>query len=112
MAITNESGPTVLALLSEPAALRTDYREDNLVAWRLCDSDCDGDRQVTPIATGSEVEIAAMRRLLKADGINAAAVSLLSWELFDASRRNTARTFWAAHRALPSAVFGWEICWR
>ena len=60
MAITNETGPTVLALTRQNLpTLRTEYREDNLVARDgYVISDCEGDRQVTLIATGSEVEIA------------------------------------------------------
>lgn len=114
MAITNESGPTVLALTRQNLpVLRTTYREDNLVArGGYVISDCDGDRQVTLIATGSEVEIAvAAQAKLKADGINAAVVSLPSWELFDAQSPEYRKdVLGSAPRVAIEAlsVFGWE----
>ncbi|KJE35146.1 transketolase [Thalassospira sp. HJ] len=114
LSITNESGPTVLALTRQNLpVLRTDYREDNLVArGGYVISDCDGDRQVTLIATGSEVEIAVdAQAKLKADGINAAVVSLPSWELFDAqSPEYRKEVLGSAPRVAIEAlsVFGWE----
>ncbi|MBX2833062.1 MAG: transketolase [Rhodospirillales bacterium] len=114
MAITNESGPTVLALTRQNLpTLRTEYREDNLVArGGYVISDCDGGRQVTLIATGSEVEIAVnAQAALKADGINAAVVSLPSWELFDAqSPEYRKEVLGSAPRVAIEAlsVFGWE----
>lgn len=114
MSITNESGPTVLALTRQNLpVLRAEYREDNLVArGGYVISDCDGDRQVTLIATGSEVEIAVdAQAKLKADGINAAVVSLPSWELFDAqSPEYRKEVLGSAPRVAIEAlsVFGWE----
>ncbi|MEQ8392784.1 MAG: transketolase [Thalassospira sp.] len=114
MAITNESGPTVLALTRQNLpTLRTEYREDNLVArGGYVISDCDGDRQVTLIATGSEVEIAVdAQAKLKADGINTAVVSLPSWELFDAqSPEYRKEVLGSVPRVAIEAlsVFGWE----
>ena len=114
MAITNETGPTVMALPRQHLPpLRTEYREDTLVArGGYVISDCDGDRQVTLIATGSEVEIAVNAQAkLKADGINAAVVSLPSWELFDAQSPEYRKEVLGdkpriAIEAL--SVFGWE----
>ena len=114
MAITNETGPTVLALTRQNLpTLRTEYREDNLVArGGYVISDCDGNRQVTLIATGSEVEIAVdAQAKLKADGINAAVVSLPSWELFDAQSPEYRKdVLGSAPRVAIEAlsVFGWE----
>jgi transketolase len=114
MSITNESGPTVLALTRQNLpVLRTEYREDNLVArGGYVISDCDGDRQVTLIATGSEVEIAMdAQAKLKADGIKAAVVSLPSWELFDAQSPEYRKdVLGSAPRVAIEAlsVFGWE----
>ncbi|WP_412776625.1 transketolase [Thalassospira lucentensis] len=114
MAITNETGPTVLALTRQNLpTLRAEYREDNLVArGGYVISDCDGDRQVTLIATGSEVEIAVdAQAKLKADGINAAVVSLPSWELFDAQSPEYRKdVLGSAPRVAIEAlsVFGWE----
>jgi transketolase len=114
MSITNETGPTVLALTRQNLpVLRTEYREDNLVArGGYVISDCDGDRQVTLIATGSEVEIAMdAQAKLKADGIKAAVVSLPSWELFDAQSPEYRKDVLGnAPRVAIEAlsVFGWE----
>ncbi|BDW89461.1 transketolase [Thalassospira tepidiphila] len=114
MSITNETGPTVLALTRQNLpVLRTEYREDNLVArGGYVISDCDGDRQVTLIATGSEVEIAMdAQAKLKADGIKAAVVSLPSWELFDAQSPEYRKdVLGSAPRVAIEAlsVFGWE----
>ncbi|KXJ57130.1 MAG: transketolase [Thalassospira sp. Nap_22] len=114
MSITNETGPTVLALTRQNLpVLRTEYREDNLVArGGYVISDCDGDRQVTLIATGSEVEIAMdAQAKLKAEGINAAVVSLPSWELFDAQSPEYRKdVLGSAPRVAIEAlsVFGWE----
>ncbi|RCK27582.1 transketolase [Thalassospira lucentensis] len=114
MAITNETGPTVLALTRQNLpTLRTEYREDNLVArGGYVISDCDGDRQVTLIATGSEVEIAVDAQVkLKADGVNAAVVSLPSWELFDTQSPEYRKgVLGSAPRVAIEAlsVFGWE----
>jgi len=114
MSITNETGPTVLALTRQNLpVLRTEHREDNLVArGGYVISDCDGDRQVTLIATGSEVEIAIdAQAKLKADGIKAAVVSLPSWELFDAQSPEYRKdVLGSAPRVAIEAlsVFGWE----
>ncbi len=114
MAITNETGPTVLALTRQNLpTLRTEYRDDNLVArGGYVISDCDGDRQVTLIATGSEVEIAVdAQAKLKAQGINAVVVSLPSWELFDAqSPEYRKEVLGSVPRIAIEAlsVFGWE----
>src|SRR3546814_3889518 len=44
----------------------------------------DSERQVTLIASGSEVQIALeAQQLLRAEGISAAVVSMPSWELFE-----------------------------
>ena len=48
-------------------------------------ADADGDRVVTILATGSEVEIAiAARSSLQADGVPTAVVSMPCWEMFAA----------------------------
>jgi transketolase len=114
MAITNETGPTVLALSRQNLpVLRTEYREDNLVArGGYIISEAEGDTQVTLIATGSEVEIAVdAQAKLKAEGISAAVVSLPCWELFDAQspeyRKSVLGT--APRIAIEAlSVFGWE----
>ena len=52
-------------------------------------ADVDGTRQVTLLATGSEVEIAMKARdLLAAENIRAAVVSMPCWELFERQDRD------------------------
>jgi transketolase len=114
MAITHSTGPTVMALSRQNLpTLRTEYREDNLVArGGYVISDCEGERQVTLIATGSEVEIAVdAQAKLKAEGINAAVVSMPCWEMFDLqSPEYRADILGSVPRiAIEAAsVFGWE----
>ena len=65
---------------------RTEHTDDNLCArgaYVLADAE-GGDRQVTLLATGSEVSLAMdARATLQADGIPTAVVSMPSWELFE-----------------------------
>jgi transketolase len=103
MTLTRQALPTV----------RTGTQTENLSArggYVLAESD--GARQVTLLATGSEVSIAlAARDLLKVKGVAAAVVSLPCWALFDAQD--------AAYRAAvlgnvpriaveAASPFGWE----
>lgn len=86
LALQTEKTPSVLALSRQGLpAVRTDYSEENQCAkGAYVLSDCDGERQATILATGSEVEIAMnAQALLKEDGINAAVVSMPCWELFE-----------------------------
>ncbi|APZ53815.1 transketolase [Salipiger abyssi] len=84
IAMTQEATPSTLALSRQGLpTLRTRHTEANLTArgaYLLRDP---GARDVTLIATGSEVEIAmAAADLLEADGIKAAVVSAPCFELF------------------------------
>jgi transketolase len=69
-------------------------------------------RQVTLLSTGSEVSIAvAASKMLAAEGIGAAVVSMPSWELFDAQAEEyrSAVLGGAPRVAVEAAVeFGWE----
>ena len=75
-------------------------------------AEADGPRQVTLLATGSEVLIAiAARDALGQDGIHAAVVSMPCWELFEkAPRQYQEAVLGSAPRvAVEAAVqFGWE----
>ncbi|MGE3334326.1 MAG: transketolase [Rhodospirillaceae bacterium] len=107
--------PSVLALTRQGLpTLRTAHTDENLSAkGAYVLAEAEGKRQVTIIATGSEVSLAMeAREKLKADGIAAAVVSMPSWELFDAQP--------AAYRAgvlgegtvkvaiEAASTFGWE----
>ncbi|MGE4062029.1 MAG: transketolase [Rhodospirillaceae bacterium] len=107
--------PSILALTRQGVpTLRTEHTDENLCAkGGYILAEADGKRQVTIIATGSEVSIAMdARAKLKAEGIAAAVVSMPSWEFFDAQP--------AAYRAQvlgegtvriaieAAGTFGWE----
>jgi transketolase len=87
IAMKTASTPSVIALTRQGVpTVRTEHRDENLSergGYVL--QDADGARQVTILATGSEVEIALdAREQLQRDGIGAAVVSLPCQELFDA----------------------------
>ena len=86
LALQARSGPSVLALTRQGLpTLRTVHRDENICArgaYRL--SGPDAGRQVTLLASGSEVSIAVeAQAFLQKDGIAAAVVSMPCWELFE-----------------------------
>ncbi|NOU05597.1 MAG: transketolase family protein, partial [Hyphomicrobiaceae bacterium] len=88
VALRNPSTPTVLCLTRQNLPLlRTSHSDINLTALgAYVLLDCDGQRHVTLMATGSEVSLAveASKRLAEF-GINAAVVSMPCWEQFEKS---------------------------
>lgn len=75
IALTRQSVPTVRQIYS---------KENQCARGGYILKDCDNPRQVTLIATGSEVEIALQaQEQLSAENISAAVVSLPCWRLFD-----------------------------
>ncbi|WP_408015392.1 transketolase [Sabulicella rubraurantiaca] len=114
MALRRADGPSVLALTRQGVpALREEAGENRCARGGYVLAEAEGgERQVTLIATGSEVSVAvAARKALAEAGIRAAVVSLPSWELFAAQDVGyRASVLGAAPRigieaALP---FGWE----
>ena len=86
LALRQAEGPSVLALTrQELPTLRTEHTDENLCArgaYLLAGGD--EPRDVTILATGSEVHLAlAARERLAGEGIAAAVVSMPSWELFE-----------------------------
>ena len=80
------NGPTVLALSRQALkAFRCEKSSENKVSrGGYLVNDISSRRDLTLIATGSEVELAIeASNLLKQDGIKVAVVSLPCWELFD-----------------------------
>jgi transketolase len=75
-------------------------------------AEADGGRQVTLLATGSEVSVAmAAREALSQNGIRAAVVSMPCWEIFDkAPKEYQDAVLGSAPRvAIEAAVrFGWD----
>ncbi len=87
LALTAKSSPSVIALTRQGVpALRTEHTDENLCArGGYVLAEAEATRQVTLLATGSEVSLAMdARDLLAQDDIGAAVVSMPCWELFDA----------------------------
>jgi len=113
-ALAEDTTPTSLVLTRQGLpTLRTERNDENLVgmgAYVLRGTD--GDRDITLLATGSEVHLAveAAENLAK-DGIKAAVVSMPCWELFERQEADyKAEVLGTAPRlAIEAAVgFGWE----
>jgi transketolase len=85
LALNSERRPSVLALSRQALpTVRLEHSEENLCAHgAYILAPAEAERQVTLIATGSEVSLALeARRLLREEGIHAAVVSMPCWELF------------------------------
>ncbi len=87
VALSSDKTPSVMSMTRQGlSTVRTAHTDDNLSAkgaYVLVDTD--GDRDVTLMATGSEVEIAvAAAEALKGEGVKAAVVSVPCMELFAA----------------------------
>jgi transketolase len=83
----NHKGPSVLALSRQNLpTLRVDHTDENLTAKGAYEIvGADGAAEVTLLATGSEVELAAKaREILQGKGTPTRVVSMPCWELFDA----------------------------
>ncbi|MDT7953144.1 MAG: transketolase [Acetobacteraceae bacterium] len=113
LAIRRTGGPSVMVLSrQELAPLRQDFGENRCARGGYVLQEADGPRQVTLIATGSEVAIALEARARLAElGIPAAVVSLPCWELFS-QQDDSYRTdvLGSAPRVAIEAAsgFGWE----
>ncbi|MBI5162765.1 MAG: transketolase [Magnetospirillum sp.] len=114
-ALLNTDGPSVFALSRQNLpTLRTAHRDDNLTAkGGYVLAEAKGKRQVTLLATGSEVSMALeAQRILSEKGVGAAVVSMPCWELFDRQPKEYRAavlgegTVRVAVEALGS--FGWE----
>jgi transketolase len=87
IALTECDMPSCLVLTRQPVpAVRLEHESQNLCArgaYVLYEAD-GGEREVTLLATGSEVHVAvAARERLQAEGIPTAVVSMPCWKLFD-----------------------------
>ena len=109
-----ENTPSVLALTRQGRPMqRTEHTDTNLTALgAYVIKDTDGERDVTILATGSEVSLATEAAdVLAKEGIKAAVVSMPCWELFDAqSDAYRAEVLGTAPRiAVEAAVrMGWD----
>jgi transketolase len=86
LALQDATGPSGIVLSRQGLpTLRRKHVPDNVCArGAYVLAEADGDRQVTLLASGSEVTVAlAARDKLQDEGIGAAVVSMPCWELFD-----------------------------
>ncbi len=116
LALANDKGPSALALSRQNLpTLRTTHTEENLTAkggYVLAEAAA-GPRQVSLLATGSEVSLAlAAREILEAEGVGTAVVSMPCWELFDRQSEDYQDDVLGRHTvriAIEAASpFGWE----
>ena len=87
LALASDKTPSILALTRQGLpTLRTEHTDENLTAkGAYVLREADGSRDVTILATGSELAIASDAvDALAAQGIKAALVSMPCWELFEA----------------------------
>jgi transketolase len=114
LALVNEHTPSVLALTRQglPVLRRTPQDENLTAKGAYVLVEPQGGRDVTILATGSEVSLAVTAaEQLKDEGIKAAVVSMPCWELFDAqSEAYRAQVLGTAPRVgIEAAVeFGWQ----
>ena len=113
-ALAEKSTPSSLALSRQALTpLRTEASGENLTAkGAYVLREADGKRDVTLLATGSEVEIAvAAAHELAMEGIKAAVVSMPCWELFERQSEDYQRqVLGTAPRVGVEAAlrFGWD----
>jgi transketolase len=116
LALARKDGPSVLALTRQnvPAVRDGKWTANRSAegAYVLAEAE-GGPRQVTLLATGSEVSVALeARTLLARDGIAAAVVSMPSFELFDArpvAEREAVLGSGTVRVAIEAGIgFGWE----
>jgi transketolase len=91
LALQHRDGPVSMIFARQSLPLvRHTHTQDNLTrrgAYVLHEAQC-GERQVTLMATGSEVLLAVQARAqLESEGIGTAVVSMPCWELFDAQEQ-------------------------
>ena len=114
IALEHAQAPSLLALTRQGLpTLRRDVSENHSAYGAYLIAPADSERQVTLIASGSEVQIALdAQKLLREEGISAAVVSMPCWELFEQQPphyRDEVLGPGTLHIAIEAAVpFGWE----
>jgi len=114
LALTLKAAPSILALTRQAVpALRTAATADNLSArGAYVLAEAGGKRDVTLLATGSEVGVAMEAKALLANsGVQAAVVSMPCWELFTVQPESYRRQVLgvAPRVGVEAAIgFGWE----
>ena len=114
LALHRRDAPSLLALTRQslPLLRQETASENRSARGAYVLAEADGARQVTFLATGSEVSIAiGAREALRRDGIRAAIISMPCWELFESAPKDyRVMVLGSAPRvAVEAAVrFGWD----
>jgi transketolase len=114
LALQRRDAPSLLALTRQslPLLRREASPENRTARGAYVLAEGNGVRQVTLLATGSEVSIAMTARdVLARDGVRAAVVSMPCWEIFDRAPQNYQEAvLGAAPRVAVEAAaqFGWD----
>jgi transketolase len=113
LALSQVAGPSLLALSRQAVpAYRGDAGENRSAKGAYVLAEAEGPRQVTLLATGTEVSLAMEAQTkLKEQGIQAAVVSMPCWELFEAqdAAYRTAVLGSAPRIAIEAAArLGWD----
>jgi transketolase len=114
LALLAEKNPSVLALTRQGLpTLRRECNENLSAYGAYIMAPADSERQVTLIASGSEVQIAMeAQQLLREQNISAAVVSMPCWELFEQQPphyRDEVLGPGTLHIAIEAGVaFGWD----
>jgi transketolase len=114
LALRHRDAPSLLALTRQslPLLRRETGFENRSARGAYVLAEAEGGRQVTLLATGSEVSLAiAAREALVQDGIRAAVVSMPCWELFEKSPKDYQHAVLgtAPRVAVEAAVeLGWD----
>jgi len=114
LALQAEEQPSLLALTRQGLPTLRKECSENLAAYgAYIMAPADSERQVTLIASGSEVEIAMQAQdLLRKEGISAAVVSMPCWELFEQQPphyRDEVLGPGTLHIAIEAGIgFGWD----
>lgn len=115
-ALESADAPSIIVLTRQKvSALRHAASSENMCAkGAYILAEAQGERQVTLLATGSEVELAlGVQQALAVKGIAAAVVSMPSWERFDAQSKSYQQQVLGSddhlHVSIEAAsTFGWE----
>src|SRR5262249_2894673 len=115
LALKERHRPSVIALTRQalPAVRMKNGKENLSALGGYVLARAEGRRQITILATGSEVSIAlGARDLLHKEGIGAAVVSLPCWQRFDAQPESYRRKVLGRGRGRiaveAASPFGWE----
>jgi len=113
MALTSEHTPSIMVLSRQNLpTLRKSAKENLTSKGAYVISDCESKRDITLIATGSEVMLAVeAQEKLKQKGINAAVVSMPCMELFEKQTADYQRKILGSAPKIAveaASVFGWD----